>query len=71
MAAYNKKGEEGLNWSNFQQRGHPPYAVESGIEPLVRQFIRKANRNGDQVNVEIIRHFCNGQQHVAVIMSIT
>lgn len=24
MAAYHKKGEEGLNWSNFQQRGHPP-----------------------------------------------
>ena len=29
MAAYNKKGEEGLDWSRSKQRGHPAYAVES------------------------------------------
>ncbi len=66
MAAYNKKGEEGLDWSNFQQRGHPAYAVEYGIEPLVRRFIRKANRNGDQVNVEIIRCFMRDELHCDV-----
>ena len=66
MAAYNKQGEAGLDWSNFQQRGHPSYVIESGIEPLVRQFIRKANRNGDQVNVEIIRHFLRDELHYAV-----
>jgi len=57
MAAYNKKGTDGLDWSHFQQRGRPTYNVESGIEPPVRQFIRRANRNGEQVNVEIIRRF--------------
>lgn len=66
MVAYNKKGEDGLNWSNFQHRGHPTYAVESGIEPLVRQFIRKANINGEQVNVEIIRRFMRDELHCDV-----
>lgn len=63
MAAYNKKGEEGLDWSKFQQRGRPTYTVESGIEPLIRQFIRQANRNGDQVNIEIIRRFMRDELH--------
>ncbi len=57
MAAFNKKGIDGLNFSKFLQRGKPSYSLESGVEPLVRQFVRKANRNGDQVNVEIIRNF--------------
>jgi len=57
MAAYNKKGEEGLDWSNYHERGHPTYTVETGIEPPVRQFIRKANQQGNQVTVEIIRRF--------------
>ncbi len=48
---------EGLGWSNFEQRGHPIYAVESGVQPFVRQFIRSANQEGDHVNVEIIRRF--------------
>ena len=34
MAAFNKRGEEGLDYSNFQQRGRPTYTVEPGIEPL-------------------------------------
>lgn len=57
MAAYNKKGKTALEWSNFHDRGRPSYAIESGFEPLVRQYIRKANRDGDQVNVEIIRRY--------------
>ncbi len=57
MAAYKKKGDAGLGWSKTEQRGRPTYTVEPGIEPLVRQFIRCANRNGEQVNVEIIRRF--------------
>ena len=63
MATFNKKGEDGLNFSKFQQRGRPTYAVESGIEPLVRQFIRRANRNGDPVNIEIIRNFMRDELH--------
>jgi transposase len=66
MAAFNKKGEEGLSWSKFQQRGRPTYSVEPGIEPIVRQFIRKANRNGDQVNIEIIRQFMRDNFHCEV-----
>ncbi len=42
MAANNKNGEEGLDWGKFKQRGPPAYAIESGIEPLVRQEIRRA-----------------------------
>lgn len=57
LAAYNKKGDDGLDWSNSPERGRPTYNLESGIETIVRQFIRKANKNGDQVNVKIIRNF--------------
>jgi len=57
MANFNKKGDDGLCWSNFNGRGRPSYALEHGIEPLVRQFIRHANKNGEQVNIEIIRKF--------------
>jgi len=31
MAAFNKKGEDGLNFSKFQQRGRSTYTVESGV----------------------------------------
>jgi len=57
MANFNKKGEDGLYWSSFNRRGHPTYTLESGIEPVVRQFVRHANRNGEQVNIGIIRNF--------------
>jgi transposase len=63
MAAFNKKGDDGLNFSNFPQRGRPSYALESGVEPFVRQFVRRANRRGDQVNVEIIRDFMRDKLH--------
>jgi transposase len=63
MAAYNKNGEEGLDWSKFKQRGHPASAIESGIEPLVRQEIRRANRNGEQVNIERICCFMRDELH--------
>ncbi len=66
MAAFNKRGEEGLDYSNFQQRGRPTYAVEPGIEPLVRRFIRRANKDGDQVNIEIIRKFMRDELHCDV-----
>ena len=28
MAAYNKKGNDGLDWSKSHQRGRPAYAIE-------------------------------------------
>ena len=66
MADYNKRGENGLNFSGFQQRGHPKYVVETGIEPFVRQFVRSSNKNGDQVNVENIRNFMRNELHCDV-----
>ena len=66
MAAYNKKGKAGLDWSKSQQRGRPAYAVEYGVEPPVRQFIRRANRNGEQVNIEIIRRYMRDELHYDV-----
>ena len=66
MAAYNKKGDDGLDWSKSQQRGRPAYAVESGIVAPVRQFIRTANSNGDQVNIEIIRRYMGDELHCDV-----
>ena len=61
MAAFNKDGEDGLEYSKFEQRGHPVYVVEPGIEQLIRKFIREANKNGDQVNVGIIRNFMRNE----------
>jgi transposase len=55
MAEFKKKGDAGLDWSAFHQRGHRPYAVESGIEPVVRQFIRQANKTGHQVTINTLR----------------
>lgn len=66
MSAYRKKGDAGLVYSKSEQRGRPSYAVEAGIEPLVRQFIRKANRNGEQVNIDIIRNFMRDELHCNV-----
>ena len=66
MAAYNRRGEEGLNYSNFEQRGRPTYTVEPGIEPLVRRFIRRANKDGEQVNIAIIRNFMRDELHCDV-----
>jgi transposase len=66
MANFNKEGEDGLCWSNFERRGRPSHTLESGIEPLVRQFIRHANKNGEQVNTEIIRRFLREKLHCDV-----
>ena len=63
MAAFNKKGEDGLNFSKFQHRGRPAHAVDSGIVPFVRQFVRRANRNGDQINLKIVRNFMRDELH--------
>lgn len=57
MAAFNKDGEEGLSFSKSGQRGRPSFIVESGMETLVRKFIRKANKEGRQINVDIVRNY--------------
>lgn len=54
MAAFNKKGINGLSWSNVNNRGRPSFAIEPGIESVIRQFVREANKNGRQVTLDII-----------------
>ena len=66
MSSFNKRGEDGLSGSNFNNRGRPNYALESGIEPFIRKFVRQANRNGDQVNIDIIRNFLREKLHCDV-----
>lgn len=66
MASFNKKGEDGLDFSKFEYRGRPAYVVESDVVPPVRQFVRNANRNGEPVNVEIIRNFMRGELHCEI-----
>jgi transposase len=56
-AAFNKGGDDILSWSNAENRGRPPYTVEAGLETTVRQLVRNANRNGEQVTVDIIKKF--------------
>lgn len=65
-AAFNKNGEQGLSFSKSRQRGRHPYTAEPGIEPLVRRFVRRADRDGDQVNTEIIRNFMREELHCTV-----
>ena len=55
MSTYNKGNSE-LNWKS-KQRGKPSYSMDSGIESVIRKFIRNANKNGEQVNLNIIRNF--------------
>lgn len=66
MAAFAKNGPAGLEWSAFHHRGHRPYAVESGIEPVVRQFIRHANQTGQPVTIETIGGFLRDEFHCHV-----
>ena len=66
MAAFNKMGDNGLDFSNFKQRGRPSYALDIGIEPIIRKFIRKSNQNGDQVNIDIIRKLIKDDLHFEV-----
>ncbi len=66
MATFNKKGDDGLSGSNFNNRGRPSYSLESGIEPFVRKFVRQANKNGEQVNIDIVRNVLRDELHCDV-----
>lgn len=59
MAAFNKGGDENLNWSGSENRGRPSFSIESGLESSVRAYIRNANKNGHQVTVDSIRKQLN------------
>jgi transposase len=67
MAAFNKQGDDGLFWSNQDNRGCPAFAVESGIEADVRQFVRQANANGRQVTIELIAKHLTELHHQEIV----
>ncbi|MFI5344676.1 MAG: hypothetical protein ACHQUC_10720 [Chlamydiales bacterium] len=54
MAAFNKNGVDGLSWGHKSARGRPSFVVEPGVESVIRKFVRKANKGGEQVTVDII-----------------
>lgn len=54
MAAFNKKGEDGLCWSDVKNKGRPSFVLEPGIETVIRRFIRETNRNGKQITLDVI-----------------
>ena len=60
MAAFNKKGVDGLSWSNEGNRGRPSFIIEPGIESVIRQFVREKNKSGEQVTLDITaKHILN------------
>ncbi len=60
MAAFNKKGENGLCWSDVKNKGRPSFALEPGVEAAVRRFVRETNKNGKQVTLDAItKHLLN------------
>jgi transposase len=54
MAAFNKKGVDGLTWSHVNNRGRPSFIIEQGIESVIRQFVREANKSGKQITIDVI-----------------
>lgn len=54
MTAFNKKGVDGLSWSNKKNRGRPAFTLEPGLETVIRQLVREMNANGKQVTLDVI-----------------
>jgi len=70
MAAFNKKGVDGLSWGNPECRGKPSFVIEPGIESVVRKFIRERNQNGEQITLEeIVRHLSDGGVDAKIAIS--
>ncbi len=60
MAAFSKKGENGLCWSNVKNKGRPSFALEPGVEAAVRRFVRETNKHGKQATLDAItKHLLN------------
>jgi transposase len=66
MSAYNKVGESSFERGDDSSKEYRLHSTELGIEPSIRQYIRKANREGHQVNVEIIRRFMRDDLHYEI-----
>jgi hypothetical protein len=54
MASFNSEGDQGLSKSQIANRGRPSFAIRPGLESIVRQFVRDANKKGKQVTVDLI-----------------
>jgi transposase len=61
MAAFNKSGDKGLFWSKTKERGRPAFVIEPGLESVIRQFIRDANKAGEQVTTDLIAKHLSSQ----------
>lgn len=59
MAAFNGKGPDGLLTSRAAHRGRPSFALQPGIEAVVRKFIREENGSGRQVTLDFIGKHLN------------
>jgi transposase len=57
MATFNSKGDDGLSRSQTANRGRPSFAIQPGLESIVRQFVRNANKKGDQVTIDLIAKY--------------
>src|SRR3990170_3471903 len=70
MAAFNRKGADGLLWSRIDSRGRPSFAIEPGVETAVRKFIRHANSKGSQVTLDLIgKHLANGESDYKIAIA--
>lgn len=70
MAAFNKRGEDGLSWSKTNERGRPSFVIEPGLESVVRKFVREANKSGEQVTIDLIaKHLTSNNNNYKIAPS--
>jgi len=63
MATFNSQGSDGLFKSRTGRRGRPSFAIQPGVETLVRKLIREENSNGRQVTIDLIaKHLTSSQE---------
>lgn len=67
LAAFNKAGDSGLQESLKTSRGRPSFSIQPGLESTVRQFIRVANKHGEQVTIDTVaKHLAVDQKDLYV-----
>jgi len=59
MAEYNKN-KQNVPADSPKARGRPDFTIPSGIQPVVRRYIRNQNLKGQHVSVELVREYLHG-----------
>ena len=59
MAEYNKN-KKNVSIELPKARGRPEFMIPSSLQPVVRQYIRNQNLNGQHVSVELVREYLSG-----------